>query len=171
MGNKNISRTEPACQTIGHRPWKLHLTERRQEQRKTNVLSSIMSVFTRLHRSNTVLFGCPRILPLICLAVSFPIPIPAQECNVHPPMFIAAMPVDAVIPSAFVSRSLNSLIISRSSTDLPVPADPEKKMLPPCFIRSRTAFCSAESDTFGAASIVVGAGLGGALDFTFPVWL
>ncbi|KAJ6574739.1 hypothetical protein B0H19DRAFT_935347, partial [Mycena capillaripes] len=62
---------------------------------------------------------------------SFPIPIPAQECNVHPPMLIAAMPVDAVIPSVGHLWPPSSLIISRRSTDFPVPADPEKNVLFP----------------------------------------
>ncbi|KAJ6575525.1 hypothetical protein B0H10DRAFT_1670116, partial [Mycena sp. CBHHK59/15] len=75
---------------------------------------------------------------------SAPMPIPAQECNVTPSIFIAAIPVDAVIPSAGQLRPPSSLIISRRRTDLPVPAEPEKKVLRPSLTRWRTALCSGE---------------------------
>ncbi|KAJ6501689.1 hypothetical protein C8R47DRAFT_969824 [Mycena vitilis] len=65
----------------------------------SNTLSSMMSVFTLLQRSRTSVFLKPMSLPATFLAGSFPIPMPAQECNVQPPMLIAAMPVEAVIPS------------------------------------------------------------------------
>ncbi|KAF8213488.1 hypothetical protein K438DRAFT_1804066 [Mycena galopus ATCC 62051] len=139
----------------------------------------MISVLTLFHRSNNLgrpRFACPRNLPLSFLADSFPMPIPAQECNVHPPMFIAAMPVDAVIPSVS-PRSCNSLIISRSSTDFPVPADPEKNMLSRRFIRSRTAFCSSERITLEVLASLFklwastgGASVGGSLNLAVRLY-
>jgi hypothetical protein len=46
--------------------------------------------------------------------------MPAQECIVVPPILTDAIPVDAVIPSV-EGAAPNTLIISRSNTDLPVP--------------------------------------------------
>ncbi|KAJ7225903.1 hypothetical protein GGX14DRAFT_312589, partial [Mycena pura] len=74
---------------------------------------------------------------------SVPIPMPAQECSVHPPILMAAIPVEAVMPSVrCISR--RCLMISRSSTDLPVPAEPEKKVFFPRRTLSRTKLCSPE---------------------------
>lgn len=52
-------------------------------------------------------------------------PTPAQRCRLHPPMAAAAMPVDAVIHILDLLPSMplrKYWIISRSSSDLPVPA-------------------------------------------------
>ncbi|KAJ7693689.1 hypothetical protein B0H17DRAFT_932718, partial [Mycena rosella] len=56
---------------------------------------------------------------------------PRPAMQVAPPILIAAMPVDAVIPSLSDAQPPSWLIISRKSTDFPVPADPEKKVLCP----------------------------------------
>ncbi|KZP32338.1 hypothetical protein FIBSPDRAFT_723153, partial [Athelia psychrophila] len=85
--------------------------------------SSIMSELTVRHRSSTnrrVFWK--RILFAISLAASRPRPIPAQECKVVPPIFIAAMPVEAVIPSVLDDAPPNVAMISRNKTDLPVPS-------------------------------------------------
>src|SRR6266704_1702281 len=69
-------------------------TDRRENHR----LSSTISVSTSCHRSLTGLnLDCPQNLPARFLADCSPRPIPAQEWRVQPPMFTAAIPVDAVI--------------------------------------------------------------------------
>ncbi|PYI00679.1 hypothetical protein BO78DRAFT_274379, partial [Aspergillus sclerotiicarbonarius CBS 121057] len=77
---------------------------------------------------------------------SLPKPIPAKLCRVTPSMLQAARPVDAVtaiLSGSFLYLSRNFLIISLISTDLPVPAEPVKKILfPCCTTASRTWRCS-----------------------------
>ncbi|PYH75685.1 hypothetical protein BO82DRAFT_250764, partial [Aspergillus uvarum CBS 121591] len=77
---------------------------------------------------------------------SLPNPIPAKLCSVTPSMLQAARPVDAVTATRSGSRlylSRSFLMISRISTDFPVPADPVKKILfPCCTTASRTCRCS-----------------------------
>ncbi|KAI9503094.1 hypothetical protein BX070DRAFT_184925, partial [Coemansia spiralis] len=61
-----------------------------------------------------------------------PSPTPAKLWSVLPPIWNAAIPVDAVIwisSDLICSFSLSALMISRKSTDLPVPADPVINML------------------------------------------
>ncbi|KAI8872648.1 hypothetical protein GQ42DRAFT_114971, partial [Ramicandelaber brevisporus] len=61
-----------------------------------------------------------------------PSPMPAKECNVAPPILNAAMPVEAVIATAFFPWTpLSCAMSSASSADLPVPADPVIKTLSP----------------------------------------
>ncbi|KZP32386.1 hypothetical protein FIBSPDRAFT_723255, partial [Athelia psychrophila] len=55
-------------------------------------------------------------------ASSWPSPMPVQECKVVPPIFIAAMPVEAVIPRSSDDLPPRVAIISRNKTDLPVPS-------------------------------------------------
>ncbi|KAJ7770821.1 hypothetical protein DFH07DRAFT_735346, partial [Mycena maculata] len=80
---------------------------------------------------------------------SLPMPIPAQLCSVvvHPPTLIAAIPVDAVIPTCDDEDPPSWSMIARKRTDFPVPADPEKKVFCPRLTRRRTAFCSSERVT------------------------
>ncbi|KAI0080063.1 hypothetical protein K474DRAFT_1590717, partial [Panus rudis PR-1116 ss-1] len=77
---------------------------------------------------------------------SLPRPIPAHECRVHPPMLMDAIPVEAVMPTSPHSASwdLHHLIISRSRTDFPVPADPVKNTFFPRLTKSRTCCCSSD---------------------------
>ncbi|KAI9572607.1 hypothetical protein HD554DRAFT_1983276, partial [Boletus coccyginus] len=61
-------------------------------------LSSKIRVWTLRQRSRTFLnFSWPRNLPASFFASSCPMPMPAHECRVVPPMLTEAMPVDAVI--------------------------------------------------------------------------
>ncbi|KAJ3881226.1 hypothetical protein F5051DRAFT_397875 [Lentinula edodes] len=84
------------------------------------------------------------ILEASIAAFSLPRPMPAQECTVDPLILIPAIPVLAVTAtSSFLDR--RTLMISRKRTDLPVPAGPVKKTLPPALTVSRTCFCSLES--------------------------
>ncbi|KZT67584.1 hypothetical protein DAEQUDRAFT_728801 [Daedalea quercina L-15889] len=73
--------------------------------------------------------------------------MPAQECNVHPPMFTDAMPVAAVIASCPLSESSarHCSMIARRRTDFPVPAEPVKKTLRPDITILRTSRCSSDS--------------------------
>ena len=64
----------------------------------------------------------PKNLPTTFFPVSLPIPIPAHECSVTPPIFTAAIPVDAVIPSEDDAEPPLNWMISRSKTDFPVPS-------------------------------------------------
>ncbi|KAI8596373.1 hypothetical protein EDD21DRAFT_293170, partial [Dissophora ornata] len=59
-------------------------------------------------------------------SASCPNPTPANECNVHPPILQAAIPVEAVTATASLDDSQKSLL-PLLSTDFPVPADPVKK--------------------------------------------
>jgi hypothetical protein len=94
-------------------------------------------------------------------------------------MFIAAMPVDAVIPRVGQPWPPSSFISSRKSTDFPVPADPEKKVLFPFFTCRRTDFCSSERETvvevlasaFDELEAYAGTDVAGALDFNLAVRL
>ncbi|KAI0047667.1 hypothetical protein FA95DRAFT_1492219 [Auriscalpium vulgare] len=82
-----------------------------------------------------------------------PRPIPAHECSVTPPMFKAAMPVDAVVTSLDGScGSLRTLMISRRRTDLPVPAYPVKNTFSPRITLRRTSCCSRESSILGTTA-------------------
>ncbi|TEB39068.1 hypothetical protein FA13DRAFT_435508 [Coprinellus micaceus] len=77
----------------------------------------------RFHTGWNFLF--PRTLPTNLEGSSCPSPIPAQEWRVQPPMLTAAMPVVAVIAmSPPLSRQW--VIISRNSTDFPVPCRTQK---------------------------------------------
>ncbi len=82
------------------------------------LLSSIIRLSTSNQRS--LKRFVPRILPERRFAVSSPRPIPAQECNVVPPMLMDAIPVEAVIATLRPVDSKNC-IISRSKTVFPVP--------------------------------------------------
>ncbi|KAF9243747.1 hypothetical protein BU15DRAFT_42519, partial [Melanogaster broomeanus] len=87
-------------------------------------LSSRIRVFTPRQRSRTFLnFSCPRNFPASFLASSCPMPIPAHECNVVPPILTEAMPVEAVTASLEWPRPPQTLMISRSKTDFPVPSE------------------------------------------------
>ncbi|KAK3845029.1 MAG: hypothetical protein J3R72DRAFT_364997, partial [Linnemannia gamsii] len=57
---------------------------------------------------------------------SVPNPTPANECNVHPPILQAAIPVDAVTATASLALMLSQWLPDLANTDLPVPADPVK---------------------------------------------
>ncbi|TNY18581.1 hypothetical protein DMC30DRAFT_334603, partial [Rhodotorula diobovata] len=70
-------------------------------------------------------------------------PTPAHEWTVMPLIWSAAMPVVAVTWYGR-SRYSRSLVISCSKNDLPTPAEPVKKTLPPDRTCSRTASCSSE---------------------------
>lgn len=120
----------------------------------------------------------PRNFPISLAALSFPRPMPAQECRVQPPMFTAAIPVVAVIAiSPPLSRQC--VMISRRRTDFPVPyhshrvsvpyrwliqrlrntpAEPVKNTLSPARTRSRTAFCSGDRTTAGFSGPAGGLG-------------
>ena len=69
---------------------------------------------------------------------------PANECKVVPPMMVAATPVLAVTKVPF-SGSAPRICFRRY--DLPVPALPVKKMLPPLIACSNTFRCSRERDS------------------------
>ncbi|EGO28446.1 hypothetical protein SERLADRAFT_380103, partial [Serpula lacrymans var. lacrymans S7.9] len=76
-------------------------------------ISSITNVLTCRHRSTTFLnLGCPRNFPASLWASSWPRPIPAQECNVVPPILTDAIPVDAVIASSPEERPPHIRMIS-----------------------------------------------------------
>ncbi|KAI0344110.1 hypothetical protein BDW22DRAFT_1305332, partial [Trametopsis cervina] len=77
-------------------------------------------------------------------AGSFPSPIAAHECSVLPPTLTAAIPVEAVTAN-FISFSLHHRMISRSRTDLPVPAEPVKNTLLPLWTIFRTCSCSGDN--------------------------
>ena len=47
--------------------------------------------------------------------------MPAHECNVVPPIFTEAMPVDAVIASVGQPLPPQASMMARSRTDFPVP--------------------------------------------------
>lgn len=82
----------------------------------------MISVLTVRHRFTTFSnFDCPSILPTNFLTGSLPKPIPAQECKVVPPMLTAAIPVLAVIANVSEAQPPHDRMISRSSTDFPVP--------------------------------------------------
>ncbi|KAH9836528.1 uncharacterized protein C8Q71DRAFT_758357 [Rhodofomes roseus] len=149
-------------------------------------ISSTIRILTSFHLSAAVIFFSERgtrlryssfftflsmknIFSASCLASSFPRPIPAHECKVHPSMFIEAIPVAAVmarrksggsVSSSQSSASRGSLrnssrkysMIARRRTDFPVPAEPVKKMLFPDFTYPRTARCSADSSIPGERS-------------------
>ncbi|KAL3441835.1 hypothetical protein BJX65DRAFT_299492 [Aspergillus insuetus] len=71
---------------------------------------------------------------------SLPRPMPAKLCKVTPSMLHAASPVDAVTAirsGSFRNLFRSCLMISLIRTDLPVPAEPVKKIL---FFCSTTAF-------------------------------
>ena len=119
-----------------------------------SLLSSIMSVWTFIHRSNAVTepseagtCDCRSLsFALLWLAMSlqatargssFPSPIPDQECSVHPSMFTEAMPVEAVTASPRSGRSClygsggsglylsrKWAMIARKRTDFPAPLGP-----------------------------------------------
>lgn len=79
-------------------------------------------------------------------------PAPPNACSVTPPMLHAAIPVEAVTATAsfvFAYFFFRAMIISRSRTDFPVPAEPVKKTLSPSWTTScRTLFCSLLSRIF-----------------------
>ena len=128
-----------------------------------SILSSNIRVFTVRQRSRTLLsFSWPRNLPASFFASSFPIPIPAHECSVVPPIFTAAIPVDAVIARPGLPLPPHASMMARSRTDFPVPtktqlsfgmrmlslpADPVKKTFSPLLTISSTVLCSSDRAT------------------------
>lgn len=94
--------------------------------------------------------------------------MPAHECNVVPPMFTEAMPVDAVMARVGHPFPPQVSMIERSRTDFPVPnkiqlrqdekepvfvpADPVKKMFSLLCTISRTALCSLDRMTVGVCT-------------------
>ncbi|KAF8139880.1 hypothetical protein EV363DRAFT_1153034, partial [Boletus edulis] len=82
---------------------------------------------------------------------SCPRPMPAHECNVVPPIFTEAMPVDAVIARLGQPLPPQASMMARSRTDFPVPAKkPVKKTFSPPFTISSTVLCSSDRTTAGA---------------------
>ena len=71
-------------------------------------------------------------------------------------MFTDAMPVLAVTPSASDGRPPHAPITARSSTDLPVPAEPVKKTECPARTRASTRSWSGESAIGGGAGPAAG---------------
>ena len=90
--------------------------------RSTHNEKILLSSIIRLSASHQRFLKCsvPRILPERRSAVPSPKPIPAQECNVVPPMLMDAIPVEAVIATLW-PVDLKNRIISRSKTVFPVP--------------------------------------------------
>ncbi|KAJ8593557.1 hypothetical protein M405DRAFT_731234, partial [Rhizopogon salebrosus TDB-379] len=87
-----------------------------------------------------------------------PSPIPAQECTVVPPMLTDAIPVDAVIARPSWPRPPRTRMISRKSTDLPVPGqNPVKNTFSPRSTLRSTSFCSSERTIFtdGGVGVLV----------------
>lgn len=64
---------------------------------------------------------------------------------VEPPMWYPAMPVEAVTAVFRLPGPRHHRMISRSKTDLPVPAAPVKNRLSPAMTLSRTRYCSSDS--------------------------
>lgn len=82
----------------------------------------MISTLVRCHLDIAFLFFL--ILLASCSGGSIPMPIPANEWIVTPPMLHAAMPVEAVIATAsgdFEYLLRRTLMISRRRTDFPVP--------------------------------------------------
>jgi len=93
------------------------------------ILSSIINILTRRQRSNPFLFF------LILLASSgtgsLPNPKAAKEWSVMPPTLHAARPVDAVTAThsgLFAFTFFKAVMISRNSTDFPVPNHQQKRV-------------------------------------------
>jgi len=75
-------------------------------------------------------------------------PTPAHECTVMPLTWRAAMPVVAVTWYGRC-RCSSRRVISCRRNDLPTPAEPVKKTLPPVRTCSSTASCSSEQRSSG----------------------
>jgi hypothetical protein len=126
-------------------------------QRVPGIPSSMIKRLTFLHRCRTVLLFF-LIFIIIVSNFSLPRPMPAKECNVVPPMFTPAIPVEAVTASEDEGTPKCSIILRRS-TDFPVPvgnqiqswvcrlsqanapADPVKKTFSPLNTLSNTICC------------------------------
>ncbi|EPT04419.1 hypothetical protein FOMPIDRAFT_1113807, partial [Fomitopsis schrenkii] len=93
---------------------------------------------------------------------SFPRPIPAHECSVHPSIFTEAMPVDAVMASFNIGRSRSSCHDELQPQERNIPADPVKKMLLPDSTSFRMALCSGDSALSNASLTKLGGSGGGA---------
>ncbi|KAF8487934.1 hypothetical protein JB92DRAFT_2758369 [Gautieria morchelliformis] len=106
----------------------------------------MISTFVLTHRVEAFLFRL--ILVASCSGLSKPRPMPPKEWSVTPPMLQAAMPVEAVMATASsLGRNLwrRLLMISRSSTDFPVPicvSEPVKNTLFPASTSLRICCCS-----------------------------
>ncbi len=120
----------PAYQIDRHPPLRLYglcLSTRLADITLTlpHSLSSMTNTLVLNHLPNAFLFF---LIMLHNTGVScIPKPIPPNECNVTPPILHAAIPVDAVTWMASSNRAyffLRDEMISRRSTDLPVPARP-----------------------------------------------
>mmetsp|Transcript_93504 Transcript_93504/g.248198 ORF Transcript_93504/g.248198 Transcript_93504/m.248198 type:complete len:228 (-) Transcript_93504:347-1030(-) len=87
-----------------------------------------------------------------CSGGPSPSPTPAQLCTVVPPMFTAAMPVDAQTATSLAPVCLErrAAMARRSRKLLPVPAEPVKNTEAPPQIHSNTALCSADNGTSGS---------------------
>mmetsp|Transcript_10774 Transcript_10774/g.49560 ORF Transcript_10774/g.49560 Transcript_10774/m.49560 type:complete len:269 (-) Transcript_10774:1245-2051(-) len=82
-------------------------------------------------------------------------PNPATLWMVDPSIASAARPVGAAMPTTFPSNS-SLLLISRSSTDLPVPPTPVTKMFFPSSTRSSARCCSAlRLGALSSASVIL----------------
>jgi hypothetical protein len=141
----------------------------------------MISVFTLSHRYLTGSnLDCFQNLPARFLADCSPRPIPAQEWRVQPPMFTAAIPVDAVIANRSEGLPPKWFMMARSRTDFPVPwkrrysqaskgqgrvlpADPVKNTLWPAFTCPKMCSCCWDSLILFVHGVVeLGAGSGSA---------
>ena len=145
-----------------------------------NLLSSRMSTLTLCHRRLTgSYFFWYKNLPERSFTDSFPSPIPAQEWRVQPPIFTAAIPVDAVIARFCEDLPPKLSMIARSRTDLPVPwlqmfhsrnikeetelpAEPVKNTLRPCLTWSSIRCWSRDNtiSVLGGGPVEDGSGSG-----------
>ena len=88
-------------------------------------IPSINNTSQLFHLSLFALLALTRLMSTF--AASSPMPMPAKECNVIPPILQAAMPVEAVMYTLLdplIRCSIDTIF--RSTKDLPVPASPVK---------------------------------------------
>lgn len=104
--------------------------------------SSIINTFVFVHLPEAFLFNLSFLRSISGVSVASP--TPPNECKVTPPMLQAAIPVEAVTATAsgFLAYLFRKpWIISRSRTDLPVPALPVKNTFFCCCITRVKTFC------------------------------
>ena len=102
--------------------------------------SSTTSTRHSCHRREQVRFFFT--LASSSLSFSLARPTPAKECTVVPPMWQAAIPVEAVIMTdSSPYRPCSALMMRRSVNDLPVPAPPVRKIEVPESASSSACCC------------------------------
>mmetsp|Transcript_17444 Transcript_17444/g.29307 ORF Transcript_17444/g.29307 Transcript_17444/m.29307 type:complete len:299 (+) Transcript_17444:449-1345(+) len=128
--------------------WNTKLTLSRISSSSIETSSSMR---TSVRSTRLVTCGLSRTMVTRSSLVSRPRPMPEKECNVVPPTFTAAIPVDAVTATTF-PLPLSTILRYSTTTDFPVPAPPLTKIFLPATANFTANCCSSSRSTLGSAA-------------------